>query len=345
MNWTATVVVAAMVVVSTPSAAGAATPNPTTAACVRPSPVTPQPTAGPQRYADAIAVAAQRGLQVWVEADLAKRWMQGSASFDVGVRRIAQLASRPGVVGIKIADELGYRDSYRDRPACVLAFLHDAALSLRAAVPHRLLLVDFIVPALGCASGVNAASSESQSCQDNARLAYPALTLAAMDRVAGSGYLDAIDLSTGLLDAGTYQSWGINALTAQQAAWREVIRRGWAKELTLNARKALAHPGPYPGSSTTAETDTQLFVGTPSALGAKAVDVWTWRQFYQGGIYRLMNPGLESNALWSELQTYHDRGAVLMTHFSPSSVESSVTVDLATIALAFRVVFVAAGVG
>jgi hypothetical protein len=87
------------------------------------------------------------------------------------------------------------------------------------------------------------------------------------------------------------------------------------------------------------------FVDTPLAAGARAVDVWTWRQTYQGSVVRLLDPGLADNDLWRALLARHRRGAVLWTHLSPSSLEVDLAKDVAVLRAVFDVVFVAAGTG
>ena len=42
---------------------------------------------------------AARGLEVWLDVDLAQRWLQGSRTFENTIRNLAPLARRPGVVG------------------------------------------------------------------------------------------------------------------------------------------------------------------------------------------------------------------------------------------------------
>ena len=299
----------------------------------------------PGPYEQAVDAAAQRGLHVWIEADLAKRWWRGKESFDAGVQRLADLGRHPGVAGFKIADELGYTDSFQTAPACELNFLRDAAKALHKASPGRKLLADFVVPELGCAPGVGSVTSETGQCRAAARAKYPAITLDEMDKVVRSRALDAIDLSTGLLDAPTYQKWGIDELQAQQAAWREVTHRGWKHDVQLNARKALAHAGEFQGGEADATADASVFIDAPRRSGAVAVDVWTWRQQYKGDVYRLMDPGVTENELWKALREQRDNGAALLTHFSPSSVERDVGTDLDEITRVFTGVFVASGTG
>ena len=73
--------------------------------------------------------------------------------------------------------------------------------------------------------------------------------------------------------------------------------------------------------------------------------MWTWHQHYQGQIHRLLDPGLRPNALWQGLRQRRADGAVLLTHFTPSSVEVGLDADLAALASVFTDVFVAAGTG
>ncbi len=296
-------------------------------------------------YRGAVAAAGERGLQVWLEADLVKRWWQGDASFQAGVDRLVQLAADPSVVGFKIADELGYGDVLQHKPACVLAFVTDAVRALHRASPRSQVLIDLVVPDLGCVPNDRAVAAWTTRCIAANDAKYPALSLQRVDDLVALRALDVVDLSTGILDDSVYRTWGTDALHAQDAAWREVARRHWRRDVVLNARKALAHPGTYQGTPASADASTTLFVDTPLQQGARAVDVWTWRQQYEGSVYRLADPGLQGNALWSNLVARRSHGDLLFTHFSPSSVEDGVTADLDMISQAFGGVFIATGTG
>jgi hypothetical protein len=284
-------------------------------------------------------------MQVWLEADLLKRWWQGDASFQAAVQRLVELAKDPSVVGFKIADELGYGDAVQRDPACMRAFVSDAVRALHRASPRSQVLVDLVVPDLGCVPGDRAVAAWSTRCTTENDGKYPALSLANIDALLRMRALDVVDLSTGVLDDSVYRTWGTDELHAQQAAWKEVARRHWPRDVVLNARKALAHPGAYTGSPSTADASTTVFVDTPLQEGARAVDVWTWRQQYQGAVYRLADPGLQTNALWSNLVARRTQGDLLFTHFSPSSVEGGVAADLDMISQAFGGVFMATGTG
>ncbi|HKD98628.1 MAG TPA: hypothetical protein VKB69_13695 [Micromonosporaceae bacterium] len=308
-------------------------------------PVRVPPTPGDiSAYLDAIGTANRAGLRVWIETDLVQRWRAGSASFQQGIDVVAREARLPGVVGVKIADELGYDDgltSSRD----IDGFLDASAAALRAAAPGKKILVDMVVPELGCLPGPSPAEAGPARCDSSARRAYPQLTLDAVGGYLARHDVDVLDLSTGLLSADTYASWGVSQGDAQAAAWREVDRRGWGHLVTLQARKALAHPGSDSDPAPEVAADLDTFVDVPRQLGAVAVDVWTWRQHYEGAIYRLLDPGLRTNALWDGLVARHRAGVRLFTHFSPSSVEVALGTDLHVLATAFTDVFVAAGTG
>jgi hypothetical protein len=248
------------------------------------------------------------------------------------------------VVGVKIADELGYHDGMDD-PADVLRFLRDVAGGLRASVPGRAILVDMVVPDLGCLPWMSDSLPEADDCAEDERDSTPAASMAAVDQYLSSGNIDALDLSTGLRENDEYDDWGIDRDDAQHAAWMEAKRRGWADLVHLQARKALAHPGRYEGDEATARADVRTFVDVPITEGAGAVDVWTWRQTYEGEVVRLLDPGLRDNYLWEALLDSRAGGAFMLTHYTPSSVEVTPKADMQRIAEVFQGVFVAAGTG
>jgi len=295
-------------------------------------------------YRQAVTAALRDHLHVWIEADMVKRWEEGQKWFNRAVARVGALADRPGVIGIKIADELGYDDGM-DSTSKITRFLSATARALHAAAPHKLILVDMMLPQLGCIPGHQPAGSPEAACAHQAQVSYPQLALSAVDGYLRLHAINVLDLSTGLLSEGEYQGWGTTSDEAQTAAWREITRRGWHALARLQARKALAHPGAYPGTAADAAADVHLFVDIPLAGGADAIDIWTWRQLYEGAMYRLMDPGIRANALWRQLQKRQRAGDMLFTHLSPHSVERGLTADLAMIATVFTDVFLPAGTG
>lgn len=295
-------------------------------------------------YAASIDMFHRLGLQIWVDSDLVSRWQDGRQSFHAALVRDAQLAQRPGVVGIKVADELGYNDGL-DTPEQVQQFLDATARGLRKLAPDTKILVDTVVPDLGCLPWLASQLPQAGQCAAQERSAYPAATMKAVSGYLASGSIDALDLSTGLRDPDEYASWGIGVDQAQRAAWAEVNRLGWQNEVILQTRHAMAHPGSYPSDAATAWTDVHTYVQIPTQEGAHAVQVWTWRQGYDGQTVRLVDPGLRSNALWQALIAARRSGVFMTTTFTPSSVEKSPEADARMIAQVFKGVYVAAGTG
>jgi hypothetical protein len=324
---------ATAVAISVTSGGGHAPRNPVQSASVGPA---------HSSYEKTVDAAHGEGLRVWIEADLVKRWLAGPDSFKGAVATIGSLANRPGVIGIKIADEMGYKDGL-DSPEKINAVLSDSSQALRRVAPGKQLLVDMIIPEMGCLPEYAPPLRWATICAAQQRGQFPQLALDQVDEYLKNHYIDVLNLSTGLLTAKTYQGWGVDMDVAQNTAWKEVHRRGWDLHVKLQSRKALAHPGPYTATDTA--TTLTTFVDIPREKGAAAIDVWTWRQMYQGQVYRLLDPGLKPNALWNALVTRRANGAVLFTHLSPSSLEVGLDADLRLLAQVFTDLFVAAGTG
>jgi hypothetical protein len=78
------------------------------------------------------------------------------------------------------------------------------------------------------------------------------------------------------------------------------------------------------------------------------VDVWTWRQPYDGSTVSLLGAHLAPNPLWDELRTEHRDGVALFTHMTPSTLPTragAVDRECDRVAQVFDSVFVAAGTG
>ncbi|WP_076262069.1 hypothetical protein [Intrasporangium flavum] len=306
-------------------------------------------TVRPQYVALAEAVAAH-GAKAWIEADLIKAWLAGPEPYGAALETVVKLADRQGVAGVKIADELGYEDD--TDATTVLAFLKSTTATLHSRLPGRKVVVDLIVPELGCLSwsGVpdtvaGAASADGRRACGAAEVARnPAVALAAIDGYIAGGGLDVVDLSAGLRTDGEYAEWGTTRDAAMAAAWDEASRR-WGSKVRLQARKALAHPGPYEGSKATAEADMRTYVDIPLAHGAHAVDIWTWSQPYKGGTYTLTDPKLAPNDLTRALLERRRRGVELWTHMTPSSLQVGLDQDVASAVSIFSGVLVASGTG
>ncbi|NUR59952.1 MAG: hypothetical protein HOV87_14965 [Catenulispora sp.] len=296
----------------------------------------------PMKAADAA------GLKVWIETDLVKAWKTGPDRFATTIGQLAaEAAADPGVVGFKIADELGQNpQTSTASPEEALRFLHDARAALHAAAPGKLILIDVIGYDLGCVPGSTAAGRAkclSDNAGNDARL-----DLGTIDRIVDSGYVDELDITTDMLRPEQYQkNFKVTRAQAQQAAFAEVQRRGWDKKVIVNTRKALSWNTDTIPDVATAAALVPDFIDVPTAAGAKAVDTWSFSQVYgkTGRPVYQMSPGYETNALWDALKAEKARGVQLFTHYTPSSSLGSVGQDIAAISQAFTGVFCAAGTG
>ena len=289
-------------------------------------------------YVGLAQVLERRGVRIWWEVDLVSAWLGGPSRLRTVEARMRQLGRTPGTAGFKVADELGYHDGVTS-PAQAEQFLREARRAVAAADPRAELLIDMIVPQLGCL----ARTTDAAGCSDDAAASSPAATVDAVQGYLSAGLVDRLDLSAGLLDAGAYP--GGDRQAAMATAWREVRARHWDRQTKLQARKALAAPGGYAGDPA---ADLAVFVDVPVDHGAGAVDLWTWRQPYQGATVGLFPEPPQRGRLWQPLRDRHAAGLRLFTHMTPSTLPRSATA-LGTVAdqaaQVFTDVFVAAGAG
>jgi hypothetical protein len=340
-------VVALVMLAGLTAAAGDEARARATAAAGRPAyptyPTVPM-VAAASKFQSAVDSAHAHGLRVWLESDLVSRWKAGADQFNTAIGQLAALAVRPGVVGIKIADELGGKDGLSREE--LLAFLRDSRAALHANAPGKLILIDIIGYQLGCAPGLAKVRRQSAACEAKERIVHPAVTLGTIDAIVASGYVDVLDLTTNMSEPAVYQSWGISRAQAEGAAFAEAHRRGWDTRVRLQTRKALAFPTQQIPDPTTAAALVPDFVDVPVSMGVRAVDIWTFSQNYAGNQVHLIDPGLRANALWNALLVRHQDGDELFTHYSPSVVYGpSVDADMQAISSVFTDVFCAAGTG
>ncbi|MGA9347098.1 MAG: hypothetical protein WBV37_18505 [Nocardioidaceae bacterium] len=294
------------------------------------------------QYVRLAAMLHERGVDVWFEIDLVAAWQQGDQAFQNAIDRMRVLAGVPGVVGFKVADELGYNDGISSVHEA-RSFLTDAARAIADVAPGDEMLVDMVVPELGCLPWRPGLAE--QACAAKAVAAHPAASINAVQGYLEDGLVDRLDLSSGLLAAETYTGWGLDIQMAQQEAWSYVEKAGWAAHTVLQARKALAATGGYSGTEVDARADVGLFVDQPVQHGARAVDIWTWRQTYDGETVSLLADGSETNPLWQQLLERRRHGYSFITHMTPSSMAGSWVRSCDLAAQVFGQVFVAAGTG
>ncbi len=189
---------------------------------------------------------------------------------------------------------------------------------------------------------------EQRACGTKYAGEYPAASISAVGDYLHAGLIDVFDLSSGLQDPSVYQHWGTTLDQAQTQAWQHAQSLGWADLTDLHARKALAAPGGYQGSAAQAAADVHTYVGLPLAEGARAVDVWTWRQPYSGSVVSLLPNDMRTTPFWQALEAQRRAGADLFTNMTPSAMPADPKAfahECDVIAQMFSAVLVAAGTG
>src|SRR5690349_16529289 len=137
-------------------------------------------------YVDLADELHARGVQVWFEADMVKRWLEGPASFAQALDRLARLGRVPGVRGFKVADELGYHDGLAS-PAQAREFLRAVRTGLAERGSHAEVLVDVVVPDLGCLGWTAVGSPD---CARAAQAKTPAACASAVGSYLRAGLID-----------------------------------------------------------------------------------------------------------------------------------------------------------
>lgn len=298
------------------------------------------------QWTEPMAAAAARGLAVWIEVDLVTPWLSGPADFTTAVSKLAAEAQTPGVVGFKIADELGQPgQGSTTSPEQALAFLHDARAALHAAAPGKLVLIDVIGADLGCVPG--STSSAAKKCLSANAPTDASMSLDTIDKIVDSGYVDELDVTTNMADPAKYlQEFGVSLADAQRKAFAEIKRRHWDTKVVVNTRKAFSWPTEKIATPDVAANLVSDFIDVPIAAGAKAVDTWAFVQFYARtkATVSQMSPGNRSNALWEKFKTEKAQHVDLFTHYTPTYKMGTLQQDMDDIAQAFTGVFCAAGV-
>jgi hypothetical protein len=286
-----------------------------------------------------------RGVRVWFDTDLVGSWLAGPAAFRATVARLGELADVPGLVGFKIADELGYEDGLTTEDQA-RRFLTDARAALHAVAPRAKVLVDVVVYELGCLDWSGGATQEV--CGNEARATYPAATVSAVTDYLDEGLIDVLNVSSGLLEPDVYRRWGVTRDDVQAAAWAHVRDLGWGQLARVQSRKALADTGGYHESPEQTAADVRTYVSLPLEGGAQEVELWTWRQPYDDSVVSLLPDDLTATPLWLTLRRLHADGAQLSTSMTPSAMPEDPVAraqECAVAAQVFSTVLVAAGTG
>jgi hypothetical protein len=336
------------------SAAGDTTGTPALAGGVTPKyPLLPTPIPAYTgkdlaKWTDPMKAASDRGLKVWIETDLVGAWLTGPDAFTKAVSKVGAEAQTPGVVGFKIADELGQPgQKTTTSPQQAMLFLHDARAALNSVAPGKLILVDIIGFDLGCVPG--SSSSWQKKCVESNGAADASMSLDTIGQIVDSGYIDELNVTTYMQDAAKYQkTFGVSLADAQRAAFAEIKNRHWDTKVVVNTRKAFSFPTDKIADANAAAALVGDFIDVPITAGAKAVDTWAFSQKYAkspSGTVSQMSPGSQSNALWEAFKAEKAKNVNLFTHYTPSTPMGTVQQDMDNIAQAFTGVFCAAGTG
>jgi len=279
---------------------------------------------------EAIQQAQALGLRVWLETDLVATWEAGANQLKATAARLAQQTNQPGVVGVKIAAELGLRSRFTD-PAEVRRFVTEASAVLRAVLPAgRQIAVDVVIPELGC--------GQHAQCVNTMHTNYPLLKLAEVEQYVLNGAVDAVNVATPLFNPflDIYKQSGLSTDRILQQQWMALRIRNWDSRvpgLYIGARElGLAHPDGKPAlTGADAMNAVKARLDGPLRLGVQHVVLWTWKQQWDGVAWRLNDAGLRSNSVWDALR---DRKALRRTSivFNPREIERSVGEDLREIA-------------
>ena len=184
--------------------------------------------------------------------------------------RMAELARFPGTVGFKVADELGYHDGLTTK-AQVLAFLRATRSALARVAPHAQVLVDAVVPELGCLPRPRRAR---RSLRPQRPRHQPGASSTRCPGTSGRAGRPARPECRAAVRVGLPRSRPDPPPGADRKVWRDVDALGWSAMTWLQARKALAMDGGWTGTHAAASragsstsTSRGSMAPTPSTSG------------------------------------------------------------------------------
>ncbi|WP_188197520.1 hypothetical protein [Nonomuraea sp. SYSU D8015] len=327
---------------ATPSASSTATPSP--------SATTPPTIAADDPVGQALAAARTHNLRIWLDTDLVNAWRAGSQQLTAAASRLAMYATQPGVVGTKMAFDLGLRGGFASAEE-IMRFVSETSQVLRNTLPSgRRIAIDIVIPELGCGG--------NQECVSAMRQTHPLLSLANVERYVLTGHIDAVNVSTGIPTKQYTDRYKIQPSAVTNNLWSALRQRRWENKfpgLFIGAREiGLAHSG----SSSTVTTvqaaklvnelvDIPLRGGDEQGddtdrllpVTAKHIVLWTWRQSFAGQTWRLTDSGGQPNAIWEELRKRQNLIA-LSVAYNPREPETSIQDDIRAISAIASAVFV-----
>ncbi|MEU0569683.1 hypothetical protein ABZ297_30495 [Nonomuraea sp. NPDC005983] len=278
----------------------------------------------------AVKTAADAGMRVWVDTELADDWKSGK--LDEAVRKVAALAVQPGVVGIRFTSQIGFNQNFQTADE-MDKFIAEASAALRKSAPGKKLAAHTVVPAFGC--GAN------EECKTELTKKYPLLDADRIGAWLSKGLLDQLALDSGHL-ASEYATWKIDAATAQRNQWIQVRARAWDAYGQIAAEDAgFAAPGSPQLTAEQATTSITERVASPlQDDAAETVTLWTRWQNDQGQVNRVYGEKWAANATWDQLKKLTSVRPRLATLYDPAKPEVDQATDLKNLSEVFGQVYV-----
>ncbi|GAA0385190.1 hypothetical protein Acor_48450 [Acrocarpospora corrugata] len=265
----------------------------------------------------AVELAGENDLRVWIDTELADDWKAGEQAFAAAVKNVGALAAQPGVAGIRFTTQLGYNANFTTA-AELTKFVTAASAALREIAPGRKLGVHTVVPEFAC--GGHAGCVQAMAKQ------YPLLTPAVIEPLLTGGKLDQLTLDSGM--APGYGQWKISALEARRNQWIQVKARAWDTLVQVGAEDAGLVGGSLTSAQAKAATAERIVL--PLEDGAATVNVWSRYLDVKGTVH-----GIPA-ATWAQLEKLAPLQRRLATLYTPG------TDDLAKLAKVFSQVYIAA---
>ncbi|MER6946667.1 hypothetical protein ABT294_21805 [Nonomuraea sp. NPDC000554] len=278
----------------------------------------------------AVKAAADSGMRVWVDTELADDWKSGK--LDEAVRKVAALAVQPGVVGIRFTSQIGFNQNFQTADE-MDKFVAEASAALRKSAPGKKLAAHTVVPAFGC--GAN------EECKTELAKKYPLLDADRIGAWLSKGLLDQLALDSGHL-ASEYATWKIDAATAQRNQWIQVRARAWDAYGQVAAEDAgFAAPGsPQLTAEQATKSITERVASPLQDDAAETVTLWTRWQNDQGQVNRVYGEKWAANATWDQLKKLTSVRPRLATLYDPAKPEVDEATDLKNLSEVFGQVYV-----
>lgn len=278
----------------------------------------------------AVKAAADSGMRVWIDTDLADDWKAGTLA--EAVKGIAALTAQPSVVGVRFGSQVGYNQTLTSAEE-IEKFVTEASAALRKLLPGKKLAIHTVMPLFGC--GAN------DACKTEIAKKYPLLDPELFTRLLAAGTVDQLGLDDGHL-ATEFGTWKIDAAEAQRNQWIQVRARAWDAYAQIAAEDAVfTAPDSSKLTAQQAEkTITERVAAPLQADAAETVTLWTRWQNPDGTVNRVLGEKLADNATWEKLKLLGSVKPRLATIYDPATPEVDAATDLKKLAEVFGQIYV-----